>query len=252
MHTLKFDSNMANSFDITNYLTSKLADAQNETEVAIDLSEAPANQVKRNLPQILEIIQKSNNIVSLNFSSQELSDDHARQIAVMIQNSPSLKTVSLAHNRIGDTGAIALANAMKAQRAVEILLSHNKIRTHGAQSFVQAAIETGKKEIDLSHNKLLDLGAKAIAEEFKNKETTVEKLMLIGNGINKTGDKFLATSVPKTVKIYHRTEALGAMRTCPQLPYLARIALLPLTYIWSCIMKPVEHPEGCLHQPKGC
>ncbi len=248
MITIRFDSTAERAFDLPHYITSKLSDIKNNEEITLDFSSTPSTKLKRHLPQILEKI-KEYNVVKLDFTSRELGDIEATHVAKALTSQRSIKIIDFTQNNIRDSGAKALANALSENPELEIDLSHNKISAAGAVAYVKAAISSGKTEINLSYNKLSNGGAKAVSEELRQNSNKVEKLILKGNEIGSMGDKYLANNVPSHVRIFYRTEPVAYSKTCPTLPYYARMALIPVNWLISlAFSRPTQELEGCIHK----
>lgn len=109
---------------------------------------------------------------------------------------PSINSLDLAYNLIGDTGATAVANTIRKKTSLTSLgLSLNQITDAGV-SAVADALKTNKilKTLDLSINQIGDAGATALSDALKT-NTTLRELSLRNNQITDAGATALADSL---------------------------------------------------------
>ena len=105
-------------------------------------------------------------------------------------NDPTLTTIDLSWNHIGEAGAQALAEALKINTSVTtIALYQNNIGDAGAQALAEALkTNTSVKEIDLKGNNIGEAGAQALAEALKI-NTSVTTIALYQNNIGDAGEQ---------------------------------------------------------------
>ncbi|XP_068687306.1 protein NLRC3-like isoform X2 [Montipora foliosa] len=102
----------------------------------------------------------------------------------------------LCKQRIDDSGAATLADAMATNSTVTLLyLSFNEIGDSGAAALAKAVeINSTLTELVLSRNRISDSGAAALAKAVEI-NSTLTKLYLSGNGIGDSGSAALAKAV---------------------------------------------------------
>lgn len=109
-------------------------------------------------------------------------------IADTFQAISNLRTIHLENNKIGDFGAIAIANAVSDHPClISLHLRTNNIGPLGA-SAIAAALQgrAGLRTLDLCYNHIGDLGASDIADGLKF-NTTLTRLSLGENHIHNSG-----------------------------------------------------------------
>ena len=73
----------------------------------------------------------------------------------------TLKTLNLSHNKFGDSGAMALAEALKENTSVaELDLSYNSIRSKGGIALFSALESANVATLDLGYNAIGESGDK--------------------------------------------------------------------------------------------
>lgn len=111
--------------------------------------------------------------------------------------------LSLDDNNIGDSGAAAIAEALKSNTAVEKLwLNNNTIGDSGAAALAEALeSNTALRWLFLQTNTIGDSGAAAIAESLKS-NTALTMLYLNGNNIGNNGAASLKNNTAWLFKLY--------------------------------------------------
>ena len=122
----------------------------------------------------------------------------ARALAGLLERNSRVpvKTIDLSENNIGDLGAVALADATKIQKTVQMItLSENYIGAEGAVALSDAIkINRTLTKIQLSQNNIGDAGVVALADAIKI-NTTVQEIHLSKNYIHDEGAVALADAI---------------------------------------------------------
>ncbi len=126
--------------------------------IRLDLSSLRHRLTPQDLSEMMRKLQYSY-VTELDLSYNHLDDADAGIIAAAAKTNRQLSRIRLSHNSIGDSGAMALAQAQREKPALEIDLTHNQIGPTGAQHWAEACVSANKKTIDLTHNNLGDQGA---------------------------------------------------------------------------------------------
>ncbi|MFH1462054.1 MAG: hypothetical protein ABIF12_03855, partial [bacterium] len=94
----------------------------------------------------------------------------------------TLTSLDLDYNRIGDAGALALADALKVNRTLTSLnLGRNGIHAEGAQALANALrVNTTLTSLDLSYNRIGDAGVLAVEQInfYLNRNRSITPLQL--------------------------------------------------------------------------
>ena len=104
----------------------------------------------------------------------------------MYYNTNILK-LDISYNDISDDGAVAISECLKNNNTLqELNMSHNKISDHGIINIGKALqINITLQILDISHNFLSNNGAVAIGESYKS--NTLQKLSLSWNSTTTEG-----------------------------------------------------------------
>ena len=118
------------------------------------------------------------------------------QIDALQDPDSSVQEVDLRFERIGNTGATALANALKVNLSVqELCLSGNQIGNMGATALADALkVNTSVQELDLRFNEIGGVGATVLADALKV-NASVQALYLNFNKIGDVGTTVLANAL---------------------------------------------------------
>ena len=116
--------------------------------------------------------------------NNNIGDSGAVAIAEALKNNTALTWLYLGYNTIGDSGAAALAKALKSNTALTRLdLDYNNIGDSGAAALAEELkSNTALTELRLDYNNIGDSGAAALAEALKS-NTAVRTLTLHSNNI---------------------------------------------------------------------
>ena len=120
------------------------------------------------------------NTTTIYINSQNITDTHIKTFASLLNKFTSLEILYLSVNKIGDSGAIHLANNLPAS-LTHFALSSNKIGDTGVIKLAKK-LPSSLKELNLYDNMISDAGAIELA---KNLPVSLEILYL---GVNKIGD----------------------------------------------------------------
>uniref|UniRef100_A0A0G4HKE0 Uncharacterized protein n=1 Tax=Chromera velia CCMP2878 TaxID=1169474 RepID=A0A0G4HKE0_9ALVE len=132
---------------------------------------------------------------TLNLSTNKIGDEGAKALAEALRARalPSLQSLNLSTNKIGDEGVKALAKVLK-QTTLPFLqsldLSDNEIGAEGAKFLAEALkVETfpSLQSLELEHNRIRAEGATALAAALK--EVTLPSLQSLNLYYNQIGDE---------------------------------------------------------------
>ena len=132
----------------------------------------------------------------LSWQAVGITAQDAAGLTVLLQFSPVLNKLYLDSNRIGDTGASAIAEAIKGNPVMTYLnLGGNEIGDTGATS-IGKALEVNRvlKELSLRDNNIGDAGATAIGKALEVNRA-LNTLWLSGNQISDNGKQALRAVV---------------------------------------------------------
>jgi Ran GTPase-activating protein (RanGAP) involved in mRNA processing and transport len=109
-------------------------------------------------------------------------------VSVGLQLNPTLLSLSLSCNIMGDSGVAAIAEALKVNSILRILdLGYNEVGDSGAAAIAEALkVNSSLQKLGLYYNRIGDSGAAAIAEALKV-NSTLNELSLPGNEIGNSG-----------------------------------------------------------------
>uniref|UniRef100_M4BQX4 Uncharacterized protein n=1 Tax=Hyaloperonospora arabidopsidis (strain Emoy2) TaxID=559515 RepID=M4BQX4_HYAAE len=126
--------------------------------------------------------------------------------AVLAHDASKLRTLDLGFNRLTDTGATQLAEALKTNTSLENLyLSGNDIGPAGARAIAQALLQnTHLRSLHLSGNNIGEEGARFLADGIAG-NTVLRALYLGTNGIGAAGMQSLATALTQNTSLEELT-----------------------------------------------
>ena len=149
------------------------------------------------LSELLKKIRSNDpTLTTLDLSYNNIGDEGAKVIADALKGNKTLTTLDLSHNNIEVEGTKALAEALKDNKTLTTLnLSHNEIGDEGAKAIAEALrINTTLTTLNLRISKIGDKGAKDIAEALKENQTLIS-MDLKSNNIGDEGAKALADAL---------------------------------------------------------
>ena len=142
---------------------------------------------------------------ALNLYSSNIGDSGAAAIAEALKSNTAVTLLFLYNNNIGDRGAAAVAGAVKNNAAVTTLyLYSNNIGDSGAAAIAEALKNNALTKLDLGSNAIGDSGAAAIAEALKS-NTALTYLQLYNNNIGDSG----AAAIGEALKSNTALTSLG-------------------------------------------
>ena len=166
----------------------------------------PINLV-RNLPEEIQntISRVANNdpsLTSLDLFLNGIGDDGAKALAAALKNNTSLTSLNLGGNGIGAEGAKALATALKTNTSLTSLnLRGNRIGDDVANALAAALkTNTSLTSLNLVNNGIGDDGANALAIALET-NTSLTSLNLWDNRIGDDGANALATALEKNTSL---------------------------------------------------
>lgn len=158
----------------------------------LNLSNCGISEIKR----IVEAIQRSQlaSLTELDLSGNKINDEDAVLISDLLIKCPNLKIINLQNNNIGDLGASALAEQLKASHLKTLNLSGNRIFADGLTALTKA----GKNHADLERLDLTENSVEVAEDEYDEAEDREEKGSPKARGpIVSRGAGFHATKVAK-------------------------------------------------------
>eukprot|EP00762_Andalucia_godoyi_P004972 ANDGO_01364.mRNA.1 hypothetical protein CAOG_05626 len=169
-------------------------------------------------------------ISSLVLSGNVLGDAGAQEVANLVQQWPSLSSLSMEDCHVSDAGGMSIALALgnlnsadldgndydghlptKGSRLVFLDLSSNKLANDFAFAF-SSSLRTNRslQTLILSNNRIADKGGVALAEVLRDKNRTLQRLSLIRNMLGfRAGQGFLdmlrSNAVLHTLDVSHNS-----------------------------------------------
>ncbi len=139
--------------------------------------------------------------LTLNMSCNQVGDSGATAIAEALRHNQTLTTLNMSQNRVGDSGATAIAEAVCHNQTLTTLdMSENRVGYSGATAIVEALRHNQTlTTLDMSWNQVGDSGATAIAEALRHNHT----LTTLDMSRNQVGDSG-ATAIAEAVR-HNRT-----------------------------------------------
>jgi len=140
---------------------------------------------------LLDNKEKLNCIASIDLTSNNLTSHSKTAISNIIRGS-KLVELKLANNNLGESGAMTICNAVKANPTIKNLnLSHNAIGISGAQILADLLSHNcSLEELSIGNNKITDVGAAALSDVLKSNRT-LKSLDIAGDDLTETtGKKF--------------------------------------------------------------
>ncbi|KAG5496478.1 hypothetical protein JIQ42_03304 [Leishmania sp. Namibia] len=129
----------------------------------------------RGLPTLCDGVAACRTLTELSLAFNLLGDDGGRIVAQMLGSHPSLTTLDLSDNHIGDLGAVAIAEAflLSSTSSIESLnLSVNHVGDVGFEAIAEALTKTKNKRftsLDLACNDAVtDVGREALVRAVPN------------------------------------------------------------------------------------
>ena len=118
-------------------------------------------------------------------NNNNIGDSGAAAVAEALKNNTALTRLYLHYNTIGDIGAVAIAGALKSNTVTTLYLEHNNIGDSGAAALAEALKKnTALTTLWLQHNNIGDSGAAALVEMLES--NTALTALGLGNNNNVT------------------------------------------------------------------
>lgn len=137
-----------------------------------------------------------------------IGDTGAIAMAKAIKDHPTLTMLGLSNGKIGDDGAVALSETIGSTKIEELFLNNNLIGDTGAAALAQGiASSADLVNLDMYNNKIGDAGAAAFAEMLKTKTM---QLQLEHNRIGEVGSAALAEALEVNIELKDRELVLLA------------------------------------------
>ena len=153
------------------------------------------SEMRGYIRRILEAIKNNNKINSIFFETVNIDDEGVELIANFIRENPTrIEGLGLQDCKIGNRGAIALAEVLKENASLTtLMLDKNNIGLEGGIALAEALkMNSTLESLTLNGNESLD-NTKIAAElgHGLKQNSTLEKLYLAGNNIDEEGIKIL-------------------------------------------------------------
>ena len=155
------------------------------------------NDKQKKLHQnLIKLYDNDPSLTSLNLGFNNIGDQGAQAIAEILANNTTLTSLNLRSNNIDDQGAQAIAKALANNTTLTSLnLGWNNIDDQGVQAIAEAlANNTTLTSLDFYDNNIGDQGAQAIAESLRD-NTTLTYLVLSTNNIGLQGAQAIAEAL---------------------------------------------------------
>ena len=115
--------------------------------------------------QLIKVFNNDPSLTTLDLNDNEIGDDGAQALAIALENNTSITEFNLEYNQIGDEGAQALATALQKNNSLTVLnLGYNEIVDEGAQALATVLRNNiSIMELNLGSNEIGDASAQALA-----------------------------------------------------------------------------------------
>ena len=131
----------------------------------------------------------------INLQCNNISDGGAVALAQALQHNSALEELNLSNNNISDAGAVALAQALHHSSTLKWLnLINNNISDAGAEALAEALHHNSGLELNLSNNNISHAGSVALAQALQH-NSALEELNLSNNNISDAGVVALAQAL---------------------------------------------------------
>ncbi|MBU4387060.1 hypothetical protein KJ644_01165 [Candidatus Dependentiae bacterium] len=146
---------------------------------------------------IKNITAENNNYIKLTIDSEEnINPTGAQAIAKALKNKNcKLTFLDIGFNKIGPSGAKAIAEALPNCKLTYLDIRSNKIGPSGAKSIAEALPNCKLTYLDIGANNIDDAGAQAIAKALKNETCNLTYLDIRSNRIGSAGGQALADAL---------------------------------------------------------
>ncbi|CAF2185297.1 unnamed protein product [Rotaria magnacalcarata] len=157
--------------------------------------------LKRADPKVkkcIESLYTNPTLVTLELAWNEIGDDEAKAIAYSIQQNKMITTLDLQHNLIGPKGAQHLAKVLQENMTLTTInLENNRIGDQGAEYFANA-LRLNKRlaSLNLRTNQIRSQGIQHLSMALEQNQT-LTKLNLRSNQIDNLGASYLANALRK-------------------------------------------------------
>jgi hypothetical protein len=208
--------------DLAGLETVLLSDTSKITELEIDMKRGSAGgPPMMGLTSVLQALGRRHSLIKLGLRDFRLGCDEARQLGMVLRNTPRLQSLNLASNNLGSAGLAELAPAlyhntsikelnllsngleecMESARLLRDILRHNKTittlglsgnrfgETNGAVECIADGMGSNSTllKINLWSCGLGDGGVSTLAQNLGSRNTTLQKLFLGMNRITSMG-----------------------------------------------------------------
>lgn len=150
------------------------------------------------VPVLAKVLAANNTLTTLNISDNRIGDSGARAIAEALQENHTLTTLDISGSDIGDAGARAIAEVLRKNHTLTTLdISINDIDEAGARALAEALQENRTlKTLNISSNYIDVPGARAIAAALQENHA-LTALDISGNYIGDVGARAIAEALRK-------------------------------------------------------
>ncbi len=147
--------------------------------------------------ELTQSLKQNTSIKGILFGTDGLGDEGATQVAEMLQANKHLETIYLGCNHIGSKGANQLSLALKQHPTVTGLwLKRNPIGEAGILAIADLlTTNTTLKSLDLVNTQMTLPSLQTLLNNIKEYNTTLERLYLGGNGLEREAASHIATFI---------------------------------------------------------
>ena len=174
-------------------------DAYTVEEMGGVLSELKEGATEQLLKKVrLDSMEQALTAQELDWSRKRLDGDDVKLVAFLMAESGALMHLKLHDNKIGDAGAIAIADALRINGVMTNLnLNSNLIGVEGGKAIAEALkVNSALTGLNLNENQIGDAGASAIADALHVNGVVTQ----LGLRENKIGDKG-AAAIAKALEV---------------------------------------------------
>ncbi|KAI9201939.1 uncharacterized protein BJ171DRAFT_515984 [Polychytrium aggregatum] len=137
-----------------------------ESLTTIDLSDTNLNST---MPTFAKCLGHNRTLIRIDLNSNRIDDTGAVLLAQAMQAHPRLSQVNLKYNYIEDEGAIALAGALThMKRDVRLDLEYNLIGDLGAEALSKALLDNDMVEASLRVNRISEIGLRLLTRALRH------------------------------------------------------------------------------------
>ena len=141
-------------------------------------------------------IENNKNIIQVYLSQCKIGDDGAIALANALFNNINISQINLDENKIGEIGAKAISEKLLSKASLKkLILSHNVINSKGASYIGKNLAEAlGIQYLFINSNEIEDEGCEYLSKGIEKNDTLMQ-LNINNNGITNIGIKYIAKAL---------------------------------------------------------